>query len=61
MAGIVEGGEPMMTILRCSDFPVMLILEVLERIGLRYARVVAAIFGLTGRELYGRHDNGKWQ
>lgn len=52
-SGNVEGGEPMMTILRFSDVSVMLMLEALVRIGLKYASVVTAKFCLAGNYMVG--------
>lgn len=46
--GNVEGGEPMMTMLRCSEIPVIVAVGFLVRMDLRQARTMTAKVGLTG-------------
>ena len=63
--GAIEGGEPMMTMLRCSGLVVMLAIEVFARIDLREASAIKAILisltenintGLTEGEVFWRAD-----
>ena len=55
----IEGGEPMMIMLRCSGPPVMLAVELFVRIDLRQARAEACILGL--RTNIARPDGGEYR